>query len=87
MKKISIFDQIINELTVEDSGTEQLDQCMQFNYSLSRKVPLRYKIISIGFMAFQGFTRETFGRQAFCLLLVIHCPMMNGKFCQKVFKA
>ena len=50
MKKISIFDQIINELTVEDSGTEQLDQCMQFNYSLSRKVPLRYKIIAIGFV-------------------------------------
>ena len=50
MKKISIFDQIINELTVEDSGTEQLDQCMQFNYSLSREVPLRYKIIAIGFV-------------------------------------
>ena len=50
MKKISIFDQIVNELTVEDSGTEQLDQCMQFNYSLSRKVPLRYKIIAIGFV-------------------------------------
>ena len=50
MKTISIFDQIVNELTVEDSGTEQLDQCMQFNYSLSRKVPLRYKIIAIGFV-------------------------------------
>lgn len=50
MKKLSIFDQIVNELTVEDTGTEQLDQCMQFNYSLSRKVPLRYKIIAIGFV-------------------------------------
>lgn len=50
MNKMSIFDQIVNELTVEDSGTEQLDQCMQFNYSLSRKVPLRYKIIAIGFV-------------------------------------
>ena len=50
VKKLSIFDQIINELTIEDSGTEQLDQCMQFNYSLSRKVPLRYKIIAIGFV-------------------------------------
>lgn len=50
MKKMSIFDQIVNELTVEDTGTEQLDQCMQFNYSLSRKVPLRYKIIAIGFV-------------------------------------
>lgn len=50
MGKISIFDQIVNELSVEDSGTEQLNQCMQFNYSLSRKVPLRYKIIAIGFV-------------------------------------
>ena len=50
MKKESIFDRIINELSLEDTGTEQLDQCMQFNYSLSRKVPLRYKIISIGFV-------------------------------------
>ena len=40
-KKASVFDKIINELTLEDTGTEQLDQCMQFNYSLSRKVPLR----------------------------------------------
>ena len=50
MKKTSVFDQIINELTIEDSGTEQLDQCMQFNYSLSRKVPIRYKIIAIGYV-------------------------------------
>lgn len=50
MKKNTVFDRIINELALEDTGTEQLDQCMQFNYSLSRKVPLRYKIISIGFV-------------------------------------
>ena len=49
-KKASVFDKIINELTLEDTGTEQLDQCMQFNYSLSRKVPLRYKIVSVGFV-------------------------------------
>lgn len=50
MKKNTVFDRIINELTLEDTGTEQLDQCMCFNYNLSRKVPLRYKIISIGFV-------------------------------------
>ena len=50
MKKTSIFDRIINELTLEDTGTEQLDQCIRSNYSLSRKVPLRYKIISVGFV-------------------------------------
>ena len=50
MGKITVFDKIINELTINDNGREQLDQCMQFNYKLSRKVPLRYKIISIGFV-------------------------------------
>ena len=48
--KNTIFDLIIGELTKKDSGTELLDQCMQFNYKLSRKVPLRYKIISVGFV-------------------------------------
>lgn len=47
---MNIFDIIINELTSEDNGTEQLDQCMKFNHKLSRKVPLRYKIISVGFV-------------------------------------
>lgn len=50
MKQVSIFDRIISELSTEDSGTEELDRCMQFDYSLSRKVPLRYKIISVGFV-------------------------------------
>lgn len=56
MRKTSVFDRIINELSLEDTGTEKLDQCMQFNYSLSRKVPLRYKIISVGFV--RGYTVE-----------------------------
>ena len=50
MGKMPVFDIIVNQLSVEDSGTEQLDQCMKFNYSLSRKVPLRYKIIAVGFV-------------------------------------
>lgn len=50
MKRGSVFDQILNELAIEDNGTEQLDQCMQFNYKLARKVPLRYKIIAIAFV-------------------------------------
>ena len=50
MKNGPVFDQIIGALALADSGTEQLDQCMKFNYSLSRKVPLRYKIIAIGFV-------------------------------------
>ena len=48
--KNTVFDMIISELTKKDTGTELLDQCMQFNYKLSRKVPLRYKIISVGFV-------------------------------------
>ncbi len=50
MKRGTVFDQIMNELAIEDNGTEKLDECMQFNYSLSRKVPLRYKIIAIAFV-------------------------------------
>lgn len=50
MKENSIFDRIINELMMEDNGTDHIDQCMKSNYSLSRKVPLRYKIISLGFV-------------------------------------
>lgn len=46
----SIFDIVIDELSKNDSGTEQLDKCMQFDYSLSRKVPLRYRIIALGFI-------------------------------------
>ena len=50
MGKVPVFDTIVNELSLEDTGTDQLDQCMKFNYNLSRKVPLRYKIIAVGFV-------------------------------------
>lgn len=50
MGKVPVFDIIVNELSLEDTGTDQLDQCMKFNYNLSRKVPLRYKIIAVGFV-------------------------------------
>lgn len=50
MEKCTVFDKIIHELAVRDDKTEQLDRCMQFNHKLSRKVPLRYKIISVAFV-------------------------------------
>ena len=74
-----VFDIIVNQLSVEDSGTEQLDQCMKFNYSLSRKVPLRYKIIAVGFVRKYSLDelneklRDKSGRIAYLIGLLIIC--------------
>ena len=61
MKEYTIFDRIINELMIEDTGTEHIDKCLKSNYNLSRKVPLRYKIISMGFV--HGFTLQELNRE------------------------
>ena len=47
--KTSIFDQMIAECIQEDEKGERLDSCMLYPGKISRKVPLRYRIIAAGF--------------------------------------
>ncbi|NCB93962.1 MAG: hypothetical protein EOM40_15590 [Clostridia bacterium] len=46
----SAFDRIINEIMNEHSGSQMLEECMSFDVELSKKVPLRYRIIALGFV-------------------------------------
>lgn len=41
---------IVNQLFLEETGTDQLNKCMKGDPSLSRKIPPRYKIIALGFV-------------------------------------
>jgi hypothetical protein len=44
------FERIINEIMNEHSGSQMLEECMSFDVNLAKKVPLRYRIIALGFV-------------------------------------
>ncbi len=48
--KSSVFDIMINECFSESRGTDLLDECMTFNVKIAEKVPLRYRLIAMGFV-------------------------------------
>lgn len=48
--KDSVFDRMIKECFSESSGTDLLDECMTFNVKIAERVPLRYRLIAMGFV-------------------------------------
>lgn len=50
MQKRSVFDRMIEELIREDSGAGMLENCMELHPDTSKRVPLRYRLIALGFV-------------------------------------
>lgn len=49
-KETSVFERLLCELAGEFCGTHMLEECMKFQSDTSRKVPLRYRLIAMGFV-------------------------------------
>lgn len=49
-KTSSAFERMINEIMNENNGGRMLEECMAFDVKLAKKVPLRYRIIALGFV-------------------------------------
>ena len=48
--KNSIFDQMMTGLINDEISPEVLEDCMSFDMDLIKKIPLRYRIIALGFL-------------------------------------
>lgn len=49
-KKKSVFDQLMRVGCQQEMGSDYLEQCMSFDVHLDKKVPLRYRLIALGFI-------------------------------------
>ena len=49
LNKESVFDTLMNHLMGETDGDKMLEECMAANTALMRRVPLRYRLIALGF--------------------------------------
>jgi len=56
MRKSTVFDRMMEELLREDRGTGMLETCMEFRLDTAKRVPLRYRLIALGFA--EGYTLE-----------------------------
>lgn len=56
MQKRSVFDRMIEELMREDGGTGMLKDCMELHLDTAKRVPLRYRLIALGFV--RGYSLE-----------------------------
>lgn len=48
--KNSLLEELVRTGLAEDNRTDYLEQCMSFDIHLDRKVPLRYRLIALGFI-------------------------------------
>lgn len=55
-ENISIFEKMIQDFTNNDKGSELLDELMQFNLQTAKSIPVRYRILALGFV--KRFTYE-----------------------------
>ena len=46
----SAFDQMMSEFLNSENGALMLEDCMSFEFDRVSKVPLRYRIIALGFV-------------------------------------
>ncbi len=59
MKKLnqeSVFDTLMNHLMGETDGDKMLEECMSFDVKRTKKIPMRYRLIALGFV--QGMNLE-----------------------------
>ena len=50
-KKKNVFEKMVTEMLKETGGTTMLKECMTFDPAISDRIPLRYRIIALGFVS------------------------------------
>ena len=71
--KISIFEKIIQDFGNNDQGSALLDELMQFNVDTTKNIPLRYRILALGFI--KRMTHEEVNEK----LLQVGCPQLYAR--------
>ena len=56
MANHTVFDTIIEDIMSDATGTQMLEESMSFNVTRVRNIPLRYRIIALGFV--RGYTLD-----------------------------
>ena len=51
LNKESVFDTLMNHLMGETDGDKMLEECMTFDVKKTKKIPMRYRMIALGFVA------------------------------------
>lgn len=69
----SIFDELMRAGFQQEKGSDYLEQCMSFDSHLDKKVPLRYRLIALGFI--KHYTLDELNRK----LLQNHCEMLYSR--------
>ena len=49
LNKESVFDTLMNHLMGETDGDKMLEECMTFDVKKTKKIPMRYRMIALGF--------------------------------------
>ena len=50
LNKESVFDTLMNHLMGETDGDKMLEECMTFDVKKTKKIPMRYRMIALGFV-------------------------------------
>ena len=68
-----IFNQLVDDMHAMAPSDDLLDACMSLNESAIRRVPLRYRIIALGFV--KGFTLDELNEK----LVQNGCPKLYSR--------
>ncbi len=71
--KTSVFDTMINDILHVPLGNQMLNECMDFHTSVMKKVPLRYRLIAL------GFVRKLSLKELNELLSKENCPQLYSR--------
>ena len=69
----SIFEKIIQDLGNNDQGSVLLDELMQFNTDATKNIPIRYRILALGFV--KRMTHNEVNEK----LLEVGCPQLYAR--------
>ena len=85
-ESLSVFEKMITDISNPSGNTDLLDECMAFRPDMIKKIPLRFRLIALGFLKKYSLDEmneklkpEASGNPALFLPFQTICPLMNGK--------
>ena len=49
-ESLSVFEKMITDISNPSGNTDLLDECMAFRPDMIKKIPLRFRLIALGFL-------------------------------------
>lgn len=49
-ESLSVFEKMITDISNPSGNTDLLDECMTFRPDMIKKIPLRFRLIALGFL-------------------------------------